>query len=214
MTFFFFLKTFVLGLGPLSDQRPPRSAASPVQGRQSKDASPRVYMSQDETHPHTDEEIVRAIYHTTFKYDVVFNRREDDGNIKVFKRPTLPTDLRGLDLVRNLWKKLSRTNIEDEIEWMVDSCRTVGVKHGIYFAAVVCSSKWWLWRTHNKVLGSFGWNKDAKEVMTLEQVCTELLETLLKVKNSWFNEFRKMADAYPDVVCNGPLPLKALDIPL
>lgn len=171
-------------------------------------------MDKNETHIHTDEEIVRAIYHTTYKHDVVYNKREEDGNITVFKRPALPVDLRGLDLVRNLWKKLTRANIDAEIEWMIDSCRTVGVTHGIYFAAVVCSAKIWLYRVHNRVLGSFGWRKDAKEVLPLEAVCKELLETLLEVKNCWYNEFRMIAEKNPDVVCTGPLPLAALTIPL
>lgn len=206
MTFFFFSKTFVLGLGPLSDQTAPRLLASPVQGRQSKDASPTVHMDPNETHGHSDECIVRAIYQTTYDYDVVYHSTQE-GVRKPFKREAIPSHFRSMTIVRHMWKKLSREQMEKQVLWAIESCRTIGVQQGKYLATVVCSAKVWLLRTYNRILESFPWNPKAREVPSLEVVCNELMETLLAVKNAWYNESRKLATAFPEAVATEPIPI-------
>lgn len=169
-------------------------------------------MDSDNESLHSDDCIVRAIFQATYDHDVVYCKTEE-GVKKVFKREPIPAIYRSMLIVRHMWKKVTRESMDKEIEWAVNSCRTIGVQQGKYLAVVVCSAKVWLLRTYNRVTTSFGWNPKIDKTPSLESVCMELMETLLEVKNMWHAEVKKLARDFPSAVFTAPIPLKSLALP-
>lgn len=106
--------------------------------------------------------------------------------------------------IMKIWHSTKRSTIEADITWWKNRILTNKVPQCIWMGEIMASSVDLLWKGFGHYVNIPKLKKDE----SLDEVVQKWVETILKIKNTYFRELDEIARTNPDVVFTAPQPIK------